>query len=193
MQQHLEIWRDSGRESVALQAEQVTLGSDTSNDVTIDEAAVSSLHCVLQHFPAGWSIRDLGSRNGTFVNGERIASERALRDGDEIRLGHIRIVLHAPSDDARPETETLADPPRLTPRERDVLLELCRPLLEGNAFTEPASVADVARALVVSEAAVKQHIGNLYDKFDLTDDRRKRVRLANVALQTGAVSLTDLK
>ena len=66
-------------------------------------------------------------------------------------------------------------------------------MLDGDAFTEPSSVAAIAEALVVTEAAVKQHIGHLYDKFDLTDDDRKRVRLANKAMQTGAVSLSDIR
>jgi pSer/pThr/pTyr-binding forkhead associated (FHA) protein len=134
----------------------------------------------------------VGSRNGTFVNGERISSEQVLADGDEILVGRVRMILRT---SARPDgaTQALAEPPRLTPREHDVLVELCRPLLQGDAFTEPASVGDIARALVVTDAAVKQHVGNLYDKFGLVAVDRKRVRLANAALQTGAVSLSDLR
>lgn len=189
---HLELWRPNGRDTVPLDAEQLTVGADPTNDLTIDDPGVSRLHLVLQRFPAGWSVRDLGSRNGTLVNGERLSSERALQDGDEIHIGGVRLVLRTAPSTAR-TTATLADPPRLTPREHDVLLELCRPLLGGDAFTEPASVADIARALVVTEAAVKQHIAHLYDKFDLIGDQRRRVRLANTALQAGAVSLTDIK
>jgi len=78
--------------------------------------------------------------------------------------------------------------PELTRRERDVLAALCRPLARGAAFTEPASIHDVADALGVSEAAVKQHLTHLYDKFGIFEgDERRRVRLANVVLSEGVV------
>lgn len=189
---YLEIWGDRGPEARPLDGAQFTIGTDPKNDLRLDDDAVSALHAVLQSFPTGWTIRDLGSRNGTMVNGERIGSEVVLRDGDEVRIGRVRIVLRDPATKPR-RTQALAEPPPLTPREHDVLLELCRPLLDGDAFTEPAAVADIATTLVVTEAAVKQHIAHLYDKFRLVDDDRKRVRLANVALQTGAVSLGDLR
>jgi tetratricopeptide (TPR) repeat protein len=78
--------------------------------------------------------------------------------------------------------------PELTRRERDVLAALCRPLARGAAFTEPASIHDVADTLGVSEAAVKQHLTHLYDKFGIFEgDERRRVRLANVVLTEGAL------
>lgn len=61
-------------------------------------------------------------------------------------------------------------------------------------FSEPASTRDIAAALVVSEAAVKQHLSNLYDKFGIfTGTDRRRVRLANEALRRGAVSLAEVR
>ena len=91
------------------------------------------------------------------------------------------------------KTAAMAEPPSLTPRERDVLVALCRPLLTGDAFTEPASIKTIAAELVVSEAAVKQHLVRLYGKFDLgTESERRRVQLANAAVSTGAVKLSDL-
>jgi hypothetical protein len=55
--------------------------------------------------------------------------------------------------------------PDLTRRERDVLLALCRPALGDGVFTEPATVREVAAELVVTDAAVKQRLLHLYDKF----------------------------
>jgi ATP/maltotriose-dependent transcriptional regulator MalT len=80
----------------------------------------------------------------------------------------------------------------ITARERDVLIALCQPLLSGDPFTEPASVHEIATALTVSDAAVKQHLGRLYDKFGVMDGERRRSRLANAVLATGAVSIADL-
>ena len=60
-------------------------------------------------------------------------------------------------------------------------------------FTEPASTRAIAEELVITQAAVKQHLGNLYDKFGVAaDDDHRRARLANEALRRGAVSLSEL-
>ena len=64
-------------------------------------------------------------------------------------------------------TEAEKAPPTLTPRERDVLVALCRPLLARDMFTEPASTRAIADELVITQAAVKQHLANLYDKFGI--------------------------
>ncbi len=50
------------------------------------DAALSRLHCVFSFEAEGWSLRDVGSSNGTFVNGRQIESHR-LADGDRIAAG----------------------------------------------------------------------------------------------------------
>ena len=138
-------------------------------------------------------MTDLGSSNRTCVNGERIWASRRLRDGDEIRVGQTRLIFRDPLTGAGAATEAEQAAPDLTPRERDVLLALCRPLLTRDLFTEPASTRAVAEELVISQAAVKQHLANLYDKFGVAaDDDHRRARLANEALRRGAVSLSEL-
>jgi ATP/maltotriose-dependent transcriptional regulator MalT len=85
--------------------------------------------------------------------------------------------------------------PELTRREREVVIELCRPSIAdtGLAFTEPATVREIAERLFVSEAAVKQHLLRLYDKFEIPGGvDQRRLRLANDALARGAVTRTDL-
>lgn len=75
-----------------------------------------------------------------------------------------------------------------------MLIALCRPVLSGDVFTEPASVTEIAGELVVTEAAVKQHLIRLYDKFDLHERRQhRRVVLANAAVRRGAVAVADLR
>ena len=138
-------------------------------------------------------MSDLGSSNGTWVNGERIWASRRLRHGDEIRIGQTRLVFRDPLAGAGAPTEAEAKAPGLTTRERDVLLALCRPLLARDMFTEPASTRAIAEELVITQAAVKQHLGNLYGKFGVAaDDDHRRARLANEALRRGAVSLSEL-
>src|SRR5262249_837390 len=169
----------------------MTVGTLESNDVVVDAEGVSRVHAVLERVGHAWCVRDLGSRNGTFVNGGRIIGERALHSGDEIVLGRLRLLFHGPTHGTA--TAAVAEAPRLTARERDVLLALCRPLLMGDAFTEPASIRAIAAELVVSEAAVKQHLSRLYGNFDVgTHGERRRVQLANAAIARGAVTLGDL-
>lgn len=195
MPDYLEVWRPDGMALVALEGERLTLGTADENDLTITgDTTVSGLHALLERYTSGWALRDLGSRNGTFVNGERMWVERALRSGDEIRVGRTRLVFRAGAGAQRPETEVVEAAPELTRREKEVLLTLCKPVLSGDLFTEPASLKEIAKELFVSEAAVKQHLANLYDKFAIYDDgERKRVKLANEAIRRGAVSIADLR
>jgi hypothetical protein len=189
---YVEVWGRSGRELRPLDSERITVGTLESNDVVVDADGVSRVHAVFERFGDTWCVRDLGSRNGTYVNGGRIVGERTLHSGDEILLGRLRLLFHGPARGR--ETAAIAQPPPLTRRERDVLLALCRPLLTGDAFTEPSSIRAIAAELVVSEAAVKQHLSRLYGKFAVpAQAERRRVQLANAAVSTGAVKLSDLK
>jgi len=178
-----------------LEADRTSVGKAPENDIPLTEDPTAShLHALLERFPAGWCVTDLGSSNGTWVNGERIWSSRRLRHGDEIRLGQTRLIFRDPVSAGGAQTEVEDVPPSITTRERDVLLALCRPLLDRDMFTEPASTRQIADELVITQAAVKQHLANLYDKFGVgADDSNRRSRLANEALRRGAVSLTELR
>ena len=52
--------------------------------------AISRRHCAIIRRDTGWTVRDLGSRNGTHVNEEKIAAEVPLKDGDELRVGPLK-------------------------------------------------------------------------------------------------------
>jgi hypothetical protein len=188
---YVEVWGRGGRELRALDSERMTVGTLDSNDIVVGGDGVSRVHAVFERFGDTWCVRDLGSRNGTFVNGARIIGEHALHSGDEIVLGRLRLLFRAPARGK--ETAAIAQAPRVTQREHDVLVALCRPLLTGDAFTEPASIRAIAAELVVSEAAVKQHLSRLYVKFDVDAGERRRVQLANAAVARGAVKLGDLQ
>lgn len=195
MEPYLEVWKRSGREVAALAETPVTIGRGQDTVLRVpDDAEVSRLHALIERVASGWSIRDLGSRNGTYVNGERILGERVLRPDDEIRLGGVRLFFRA--DDVAGSltmTRSPSRPPALTRREQAVLHALCRPIALGDMFTEPASVRQMAVSLRVTETAVKYHLSNLYLKFGVPDDGdRRRVRLANEALRRGAVVLSEM-
>jgi hypothetical protein len=200
MSSHLEVSKPSGRELIPLSGQRLTIGKASTNAVPLEhDDTVSRLHAVLENLEFAWSIRDLGSRNGTYLNGERITAERVLRSGDEVRVGKSRLIFWEVKDTGGPldeETVTAQPaelPPRLTRRELDVLVVLCRPLVSDDPFPEPLSVRQMAGELVVTEAAVKQHLQNLYDKFSIPTEGDRRVRLANEALRRGAVTIAQLR
>jgi pSer/pThr/pTyr-binding forkhead associated (FHA) protein len=197
MVDYVEVWSDHGVRVVPLTDEgRAVVGRDPGSEVVVDaDGEVSRRHALLERLPAGWCVRDLGSRNGTFVNGERVAASRALHHRDELRVGATRLVfcLADPSSTDLAPTTTAEPPPPLTRREVDVLHALFLPARTGDVFTEPASTREMAAELVVSEAAVKQHLANLYAKFGIEPGDRRRVRLANEALRRGAVDLVALR
>ncbi|WP_127500539.1 FHA domain-containing protein [Actinoplanes solisilvae] len=187
---HLEVHEGGRVRLVTLAGDLLSIGRAPANEVAIAGHRVSRLHAVLERFPSGWSIRDLGSTNGTTVNGVPLRQARTLHDGDRIDVGPARLLFRSPA--AEPSTETVTvepapPPPALTRREQDVLAALCRPLTAaGQAFPEPPSVRELAAALGLSDSAVKKHLTNLYDKFGLvTNDERRRPRLASEAVRRG--------
>ena len=63
------------------------MGRDVTNDVVVGDAEVSRQHARITRTPAGYVLEDLGSTNGTFVNGDRLAAPRVLNAGDLIGVG----------------------------------------------------------------------------------------------------------
>ena len=70
-----------------------TLGRDVNNAIVIDDPFASSEHAVLTYRGRGWYVEDLGSTNGTFVNGRAVAAVAPLGFGDEIAIGQVRLRL----------------------------------------------------------------------------------------------------
>jgi hypothetical protein len=72
--------------------EQTTLGRVPDCDIQLDDFTVSRQHAVVVRQVSAWLIRDLGSLNGTYVNGERV-EEAALTQGDDVQIGRFRLVV----------------------------------------------------------------------------------------------------
>ena len=82
-----------------------SVGSDPSNDVVIDEPTVSRFHCELVVTDrVGPRVRDLGSKNGTWVNGKRASGLTPVNDGDEIVLGTGVLTLRSGRRDGTTQT-----------------------------------------------------------------------------------------
>jgi len=74
-----------------LETERVTIGRQSGCTVVIRDTNVSREHAQLRRRPNGWTLRDLGSTNGTKLNGVRVDDEQMLADGDVIMLGAIKV------------------------------------------------------------------------------------------------------
>jgi FHA domain len=174
---------------VPLSGQITTIGRGAGVDVQLTDPSVSRLHAeIVRHGPYAY-VADLGlSRNGTRVNG-RLIARRVLEDGDVLSFGSARCrVGGIPREDIAAEVELRRSAsPELTRRELDVLTSLCRPALSDEAFVAPATAREIATDLVVTEAAVKQHLLRLYQKFRIAEGPNRRVRLANEVIALGLV------
>ncbi|MFZ9844008.1 MAG: FhaA domain-containing protein [Ilumatobacteraceae bacterium] len=74
-----------------LETERVTIGRQSGCTITIRDTNVSREHVQLRRRPNGWTVRDLGSTNGTKLNGVRVEGEQILANGDVIMLGAIKV------------------------------------------------------------------------------------------------------
>jgi len=177
----------------------LSVGRREEMDVSISwDGEVSGLHAELQGLSGEWTIGDDGlSKNGTFVNGERVGGRQRLRNGDRIRVG--RTILAYNDGRAQPvqQTAAVSNPlalQRLTDTQRRVLVALCRPYRDGGSYATPATNQQIAAELFLSVDAVKMHLRALFAKFELGElaQNQKRARLAECVLQYGLISQQDL-
>jgi pSer/pThr/pTyr-binding forkhead associated (FHA) protein len=90
---------DEGREILLSASGRIfRMGRGESCDLILSDNDVSREHAAVERGPAGFAIRDLGSKNGVEVMGEELIGERPLRDGDIIRLGETRLRFIDPED-----------------------------------------------------------------------------------------------
>jgi len=103
-------WRG---ERTFLKAGENVMGREPSSDVRVDAVGVSRRHALVVVNADGVLLRDLASKNGTFVDDRRVASEVPLNDGDEIRLGPIPLTFRRISGVT--STQTVRTPPERKP------------------------------------------------------------------------------
>src|SRR5512132_2795390 len=84
-----------------LEGDQITIGRDSTNGITINDAEISRRHARLSFQGGKYVLEDLGSTNGTFVNGQRLAGPRVLKAGEVVSFGEqIVMVFEATHFDA---------------------------------------------------------------------------------------------
>jgi pSer/pThr/pTyr-binding forkhead associated (FHA) protein len=175
----------------------VTVGRAADCDIGLAwDREVSRLHAELRRVGAHWVLVDDGlSRNGSFVNGERVAGRRRLSDGDRLCFGETPVIYRAAGDPGASSTMTVSAGPasvQLTPTQRQILVALCRPVRDS-AFATPLTNREIADEVSLSVDAVKAHLRTLFERFGLEDlpQNQKRARLAATALLQGLVTHRD--
>jgi transcriptional regulator with GAF, ATPase, and Fis domain len=163
------VLEEGSRSELALERPVVSIGRAVNNDIRLSSSLVSRHHCRIEFGGEGTFVVDLGSANGTLVNGEKV-TRRLVEPGDKIQVGGVRILLEGESpasEDAQPnETQSVVPEADLGPvgmrtltgeaqRERDNLLVFARITRELARETELnpllRSIVDSAIALVGAE------------------------------------------
>jgi DNA-binding CsgD family transcriptional regulator len=178
---------------LAPRAAPLTIGREPDSDIPLDwDEEVSRAHAQLERVGSAWTLVDDGlSRNGSFVNGQRVRGRRRLDDGDLIKVGRTLMAYVATAGAVRTtETAQSGTPPPISAAQQRVLDQLCRPALEG-PLGVPASNREVAEALFLSVETVKTHMHALFELFDIPEmpQNRKRAELVRRAFERGAISL----
>lgn len=191
------LLRDAGGElrMIDLDAgeDRLSIGRDASNAIPLTwDREVSRLHARLSRVGGEWVVEDDGlSRNGTFLNGERLAGSARLRDRDVLRFGSVAVSFRDASAGSRSETLTSAEgtSPPISAAEERVLQALSRPWVEGHGMAAPASNGEIAEELTISVHTVKSHLQALFGKFALggLPHSRKRAALVEAAFRAGLI------
>ncbi len=177
--------------------ERVTIGRSATNGLALTwDTEVSRVHASIERLGDEWTLVDDGrSRNGSFVEGERVNGRIRLRDGDAIGLGRTIVVFRSPTgrESLRTATSQQRAIPAITDAQRRVLVALCRPYADSS-FAIPASNKQIADDLVLGVETIKTHMRALFDAFELGDlpQHHKRAALAQRALDCGLVASRDL-
>jgi pSer/pThr/pTyr-binding forkhead associated (FHA) protein len=183
--------------------DRVSIGRGSGIDLQLDfDETVSQLHAELERLGRHWVVSDDGlSRHGTHLNGERISGRHRLRDGDELRVGTTTLTFRQPPPE---HSGTLAAPtaappveerlPPLTERQREIVIALSRPFAGESGYATPATNRQIAEETHLSVDAVKRHLRILFERFGIgaLPQNEKRVRLVELALQHGLISMRDL-
>ena len=177
----------------------LTIGRQHSSDIPLPwDTAVSRVHATFERVGEEWTLVDDGSsRNGSFLNGERVHGRRRLKDGDVIRVGVTTMAFVVPHERDAPGSSTVAATtsgiPAFTAAQRRVLLALCRPLVDSR-FGAPSSNQQIAGELFLGVETVKSHMQALFEAFGIQGlpQNQKRAELARLALSRGAVREDEL-
>lgn len=177
----------------------LVFGRSPRADVSLTwDPEVSQLHAILEWIGHYWVVNDDNmSRNGTFVNDERLTGSRRLHQGDMIRMGTTTIGFVGTlgiDEGVTNDGSKLGALQPLTSAETRVLIAMCRPYKNKAGFGNPASNQQIADELGVGIETVKTHLRSLFAKFGVDDlpQNQKRAGLVERAMLSGTVKRSEL-
>jgi pSer/pThr/pTyr-binding forkhead associated (FHA) protein len=150
-----------------IEKREVAIGKAAHNQIVLTDPTVSNTHAIVISREGGYSIADLGSRNGTFVNGDRLGSQaRTLRHGDKIELGKTVLTFRNPGETATNITAVLSSAALEEVRKRASAIEA--KTLKESAQGSAASTEKAGAAIVEFDA-------------EESEKKKKKSELASVA------------
>jgi predicted component of type VI protein secretion system len=169
------IWVSSGGEpprSVALSRERTLVGRSPEADVQLEDEAVSWNHLEIERRGEVLMATDLDSRNGTALNGEPLDRPRRLADGDTLIVGGCRLEISVGPVAPGGATVVSGSPAvALNEEERATAVALTAPYRSEGAFAgRPATRAEIAESLHVSERTAQRRLDALAAKLDVAGE-----------------------
>ena len=155
--------------SAALPPGRTVVGRDPEAAIHIEDDAVSWSHLEIENRGGVLMATDLDSRNGTALNGEPLDRPRRLRDGDTLIVGGHRLEVSDPAPGRAGGTIASTEPSvPLSEEERATAAALVAPYRSEGAFAgRPATRAELAEALHVSERTAQRRLDALAAKLDV--------------------------
>jgi len=163
-----------------LEKDDYLIGSEPPADLVVPLSRVERQHARIIRAGRSYAIHDLDSRNGTALNGEPLERPRRLRDGDTLIVGGHRLEVSDPIPGRAGGTVAASDPGvALTAEERATATALVAPYRSEGAFAgRPATRAEIAEVLHVSERTAQRRLDALAAKLDVPGESgRDRPRL----------------
>jgi FHA domain len=194
-------WRDEAGEQqiIMLPTEgRVTIGRRAQSHIRLTwDPEVSRAHALLEPIGEEWMLIDDGlSRNGSFINGNRVHGRQRLHNRDRMCFGNTHVVYHEPVDpEGGASTARALGAPssvHLSEMQRKVLVALCRPIADSSSST-PATNPQIAAEVFLSVDAVKAHLRVLFERFGVGKlaQNEKRARLVSIVLNAGLLTPRD--
>ena len=167
------IWIDKGEDGAGPRSvplgERVVLGRGDHCDLVLDDETVSWDHAELSRHGASYMVADLGSTNGTIVNGRVIERPTRLGGGDVLQIGPFRLEADLPRVEQTKARSAISV--ELSDDERAVARALVAPYRQGGTFAgRPATRREIAEQLHISESSVKRRLESIATKLGLAGE-----------------------
>ncbi|MGH9838245.1 MAG: DUF3616 domain-containing protein [Blastocatellia bacterium] len=145
------------------------IGKAPHNRLVLNDATVSSTHAIVIARDGGYNIADLGSSNGTFINGRPLGKEaHALQHGDKIQLGQVLLAFRNPAETTQNKTAKLSLEALEEIRRKAMTRTLQSP---ASVKTDPSSWSVPPAAVAPSQPVVKQQVAGDEEK---TEKKKKK-------------------